>query len=183
MTVIVLMKIVILLIISLLCICCFGSVIAEKCNGSWCLRIRTFASPGEYTFVVENRAGTNQGWIPLSKYEQEEPIQERNAQRQIQIPSDELGYFWIGTTFGVSKDRGATWKLTDFEKESIHAKERVLLEIISATINEDGTGEVRFREHYLVGPQPVFSTKDFGFTWEEHSEAKEQMLNRSVGRR
>ena len=122
MTVIVLMKIVILLIISLLCICCFGSVIAEKCNGSWCLRIRTFASPGEYTFVVENRAGTNQGWIPLSKYEQEEPIQERNAQRQIQIPSDELGYFWIGTTFGVSKDRGATWKLTDFEKESIHAK-------------------------------------------------------------
>ncbi len=154
---------------------------SQKCKESWCIRISMFPSSGRHRFVVQSTGSEIDLWDELLVHFQDEPLQEFERDGRIQFVSGDIGFFWIGATFGVSKDKGRTWSLTNFSKDSVHGRNHGVTDISSVLINEKGVGVITFRQHPLVREQPTFTTEDFGITWEEHGKAREARNSNLIG--
>ncbi len=144
--------------------------ISEKCRSDWCIEIHVRQQLAGYNFIVKSENSKENTSEILFAYSQDEPLSDNEINRRMHFISDEIGFVWLGFTFGVSKDGGKSWKMTNFKEESNFGRNEALMDISFVRISDDGIGKIEFNQNEYVQKQPFFTTKDFGATWEEHSE-------------
>lgn len=121
------------------------------------LRETTFTF--QYRFVFQTSLNNSNEWETVYTYTQDEPqpISEKN----IQIIDESMGYFYFGSVYAVTKDKGLSWTFFDVDKNSDFAK------IETVNIKNDGSGIITLVNKKRIKDIPVFYTKDYGQSWNE----------------
>lgn len=79
-----------------------------------------------------------------------------------------IGYFAFGEIYAVTKDRGESWRLFDFSKQTNWGRDNGYYALIEdVKMNEKGVGIIYLRKSKPSEDLPKFITDDFGFAWKE----------------